>query len=373
MRQIGSVLTAALACALLITCGARTVFAKPMPPRFFYYSYEFIPALQPGPVTLRVTLYDTTGCTDISAEFFHDDNMGYSGPKTFPVIKTEQEPSVIIDLPVVLPENDTCGFWMKFESSCGYPQWAGRFWVTGPDSVEVWTHDVRVYAVNTREEVIIPDSSEWKARLEAMERLMSRPPEAVWPSENGRQLTPEEAKVRAHTRFLAAQKAHFDSLRAVGDSGWVRLEDGTKKKVDRNEHRREVEMQKLRELEKEPLEGRSDQAVMVDGELWLRAPGDSLFHKSVGYTKEELKVVAKQHADSVRQWADTALHDVVLDLSNPELLEKASRIADSLVPTERAGYYRTEVRGDKLLQLRKLLIRWSIYPNYPTPLPKSTE
>lgn len=366
MRQMQTIVIAALMVVLVITCGAQVVFGKPMPPRFFHFTYEFIPALQPGPVTLRLTLYDTTGCTDITAELFQDDNMGYSGPKTFEVTKAEQEPSVTIDLPVVLPQDDTCGFWMKFESSCRTPQWAGRFWVTGPDSVEEWTHDVRVYAVNTRVPEIIIDSSvqKWEDSLMANP---SKPGRLVYYDEFGNE-TDQEGAIRA-----LRNKANVMGYYPVPDGWvWVRDDTGGVYAISPEEKQRRREREQIEKYSSDidpldstqaPLLDADGQTIQIHGEFWTRRRGERAFHKEEVIT--DLHAHDERTADSMRAWADTTEFDVILDLRNPDHYNAADAMLDKLEPTDSVGYYRTNATGRTLKQLRKEGIRDAEYPYFP--------
>ncbi|MCB2231116.1 hypothetical protein KQH82_10410 [bacterium] len=366
MRQMQTIVIAALMLVLVITCGAQVVFGKPMQPRFFHYTYEFIPALQPGPVTLRLTLYDTTGCTDITAEFFQDDNMGYSGPKTFAVTKAEQEPSVTIDLPVVLPQDDTCGFWMKFESSCRTPQWAGRFWVTGPDSVEEWTHDVRVYAVNTREPEIIIDSSvqKWEDSLMANP---SKPGRLVYYDEFGNE-TDQEGAIKA-----LRDKANVMGYYPVPD-GWVWVPDDTGGvyAVSPEEYQQMKERAQIERYSSDidpldstqaPLLDADGQTIQIHGEFWTRQRGERAFHKVE--LIPDIHDGARKTYDSLLALAGSKKLDVILDLRDPADYQTASSTLDHLEPTDSAGYYRTTATLRTLKQLRLKGIRDAEYPYFP--------
>jgi len=302
----------------------------------------------------------TDVCEEITIEVTEVDNLGYTGPTSWHWSASPDD-TVWFDLNLVVPSYDTSGLALAARCTAG-------------------TKGIVAY--------FIAGGSRFHFD-EGNPRTAFRAPVVGKPSNPGRHhppLPPEDANPSGHLGYIdkdgnyieadsvpprekaameiAMEKYNFQP----GDTTmlWVRDEEDNPMLVKKAKWNAlydslsaEAKIARLHEMEKEPLTGKTAQVVQVGDALYIRHEGEYEFELAETYASREEARKSRRN----RPRSDSV--DLVLDLRDSLDYEYAEELIDSLIPMERAGYYRVVIPFEIMKQLRARPIQYENYPVYP--------
>jgi hypothetical protein len=129
---------------------------------------------------------------------------------------------------------------------------------------------------------------------------------------------------------------------------WVQLDYGEWIRVDKDSlfdaRKREEEVRRMKMKEESPLTGATREVITVDGEQWERYRGEYRFRKreSPLNLREEMLARMLERQLALKE----SKREVLIDLRDPGDYELVEKRVDSLIATERPGFYRVLIDWD---------------------------
>jgi len=291
-----------------------------------------------GAVTLKLTI---TYCPESSVETDCDlltltvypvRGLSYTGQDTLLLPFRDESPITLL-FDVIVPPEDTSALIFLWECG-GSARFLGPAFVPGGDSVETFWAYPNYYSDLATERT-----------MRALEPYLQRDYERAkrdWEAkqESLKILYPPEGKMSTgKTTPEAALLSKLRTLSPEDSSLFVTLSEQGKRRL-----------LKMRSLERTPLTDAPREVIFLDGTAYVRYRGETKFHP-VAPTTDPL-AHAQRMTDSIRI-EENREYDLTIDLRDPADYQFVRGLVDTLMPTERVGFYRTVVRWKTIMQLRE--------------------
>ncbi len=217
---------------------------------------------------------------------------------TVPFIKDKIETNYSFD--IIIPDNDTCA--LVISMSCGdYSNTINRYFVTTADSVEM----IRGMPMTYPEGFLRPK----------FEGRIGNVIPGEFPEDDSLYGIPENPTLIDYERSESHQ--------------WTK---------------EEVQLKKMRRLEREPLTDKDREDYLVGNIRYIRYRGEYKFTKASEKIRTELQSMKENPPDND--------YDVMLYLSKKDDYDFAKQLVDSLVAdADSSGYYRSVIKRNILIQL----------------------
>jgi len=314
------------------------------------YSWPFDMTAEPvpmptasGPVNLRVTISPNVVCDEITITVTDIDNLEYLGETSW-IVKAGPEDTIMYDLAIVIPANDTSG--LRIMAGCGKTRHAiHAYFLAYEDSVSYYFGNPRwnygpSFPKAPKKRIDMSDKP-WKVGEYGKGKRS-------YIDASGNRISEEEYQAR---RAVRKEKPTQTVIPRDSTLIWMEDEEGNRVLVDRQVFldsaktlKRLAKLEKMRKLEETPLTDKEHQVISVDGKLYERHRGEYKFHEMETTTDRSTRFEKKR--DSLRARAKHKKYEVILDLRDPKDYEFARTYVDSLITTEEPGFYRAVVPSE---------------------------
>jgi hypothetical protein len=338
-----------------------------------HFDITFKPVSHPlgaGRAQLKLEIEPRVACEEITITVDSLEGVVYDGPSEW-VAQVEKNRTYSVVLDVTIPHNDTSHISIEIigVNERGWVTgWASNYFVTTGDSVEVYYGDpryVREHPVQKAPKKRITKYSEdqlkpGETRPGTLRQMVMDKDGNLVPIDSVEEDTSRSAEMRPgpNGETMLYKWDKDGNLICLGPSTKARRDSVT----GRSGNDSLSGMELLREMEKTPCTGVTGQRVFIGDDVWVRREGEYKFHKA-----EPIKDIDAYFEEKRRKHPKKKLEKrhVTMDLRKVEDYEFVRERVDSLMETEREGFYHAEVSKSVYHELRKRGIPWKPYPGYP--------
>ncbi len=372
MRTIKTFVLGFLTTALFFTAVAKSSQMYPFPVKL---AIEPVPMpTAAGTVNLRVKIICEETCEEtIMITVSEVDNLEYAGETQFH-ISTKQNDTMIVNLSVVIPENDTSGVGLTCHYSVRGKFRSEAYFISEREKVSYFPFNPRGVRKAPKKLIDMSDPPMTEEQGEGKTYVGYYDEEKNWVPEdsvkNG--LSPSGKRVgnfNAEGIFISLDSLHklgsqstddtTSNVMKEGDRSKTGLvnKDGSRVKVDRQwlldslkKAKIEAEYENMRLKEQTPLTRVDKQDIEVDGKTYRRLRGEYKFHLIESTTDRQ--GFAERYKDSLNILKGKVF-EYNFDLRDSTHLEYARTKIDNLNPTDSAGFFRATINWQTVLDLRK--------------------